>query len=146
MEMIRNTAHAQRFCVQVTANCGKVGVHAWTHVAVKPWFTILRAKDNVNDDPAKGLWHRGIIAEKDAQVNGAFSADGFLFTRTLGRCPRLAMRRRLWREYKPKEDAKRQVRAGLFSAQCLNRQSEQSQPSNVSTLAMSSAKIAEAYS
>src|SRR2546430_17627386 len=85
--MIRNTTHAQSICVQVTTNCGNVRMHPRTHVEVEPWLTILRAKDNVNDDPAKGLWHRGIIAEKDAQVNGAFSADGFLFTRTLGALP-----------------------------------------------------------
>jgi hypothetical protein len=35
---------------------------------------ILCAKDDVNDDLAEGLGHRGIIAEKHAEVNRAFSA------------------------------------------------------------------------
>jgi hypothetical protein len=88
MEMIRNTTDTQRLCVQVTADRRNVGVHARSNVAVQPSFPIFGTEDNVNDDLAKRLGHWGMIAEKDAQVNRAFSADEF-FDQNLGRCPRL---------------------------------------------------------
>jgi hypothetical protein len=31
----------------------QVGVHAWPYGGVEPRLTILRAKDNVNDDPTE---------------------------------------------------------------------------------------------
>jgi len=77
MQMISNTADKQRFCVQVTADRRNVGVHARSNVAVQPSFPIFGAENNVNDDLAKRLGHCGIIAEKHAQVNRAFSADEF---------------------------------------------------------------------
>ena len=77
MQMISNTADTQRFCVQVAADRRNVGVHARSNVAVQPCFAILGAEDNVNDDLAKRLGHCGIIAEKHAEVNRAFSASEF---------------------------------------------------------------------
>ena len=74
-------------CASVAADRRDVGVHARTNVAIEPWFAIFGAEDNVNDDPAKGLWHCGIIAEKHAHVNRAFSADGIFFTWTWGVAP-----------------------------------------------------------
>jgi hypothetical protein len=59
-------------------------------VAIQRCFAIFGAKDNVNDDLTKRLRHCGIIAEKDAEVNRAFSASEFLL-KILGRCPRLVL-------------------------------------------------------
>src|ERR1700680_3013563 len=79
MEMISNTTDTQRFCVQVAADRGNVGVHARTNVAVQPWFAILGAEDNVNDDLAKRLRHCGIMSKKHPQVNRAVSANEFFY-------------------------------------------------------------------
>jgi hypothetical protein len=86
MEMISNTADTQRFYVQVATNRCKIGVHPRPNVAVQPRFTIFGAEDNTNDDFAKRLRRRGIIAEKDAQVNRAVSAREF-FLRGPGALP-----------------------------------------------------------
>ena len=53
------------------------------NVAIQPCFAFFGAKDNVNDDLTKRLRHCGIIAEKGAEVNRAFSAGEFL-TKTWG--------------------------------------------------------------
>ena len=77
MKMISNTADTQRFCVQVAADRRNVGVHARPSVAIQPCRAIFGTENNVNDDLAKRLRHRGIIAEKHAQVNRAVSASEF---------------------------------------------------------------------
>jgi len=92
MDMISNTADTQRFCVQVTADRRNVGLHARPDVPVQPCCAILGAEDNVNDDLDERLRHCGMMAERDAQVNRAFSASGSFFTRSLGRCPRLRLK------------------------------------------------------
>jgi hypothetical protein len=79
MEMISNTTDTQRFCVQVAADRGNVSVHARSNVTVQPWFAILGAEDNVNDDIAERLRHCGIMAKKPPQVNRAVSANEFFY-------------------------------------------------------------------
>jgi hypothetical protein len=79
MQMIRNTADKERFCVQVSADRGHVRMHSRPNVAVQPGFAILGAEDNVNDDLAEGLGHCRIIAEKPPRVNRAFSARKSFF-------------------------------------------------------------------
>ena len=77
MEMIRNTTDPQHFCVQVATDRGNVSVHSRTNITVQPWSAIFGAENDVNDDLAQRLRHFGIVAEKRAQVNRAFSADDF---------------------------------------------------------------------
>jgi hypothetical protein len=74
MQMISNTADKERLRVQVTANRSNVGVHARSNIAVEPWFAVLGAENDVNDDLTEGLGHPRIITEKRAEVNRAFSA------------------------------------------------------------------------
>ena len=87
MEMVSHTADTQRFCVQVATDRRNIGVHSRPNVAVQPCFTIFGAEDNMNDDFAKRLRHYGIVAEKNAQVNRAVSADEFFLQGSWGAAP-----------------------------------------------------------
>jgi hypothetical protein len=96
MNVISNAADAKRFAIQVAADCRNVGVHAGPKVTVQPRCAIFGAKDNVNDDLAERLRHCGMIAERRAQENRAFSA-GDSFSWVPGALPQAGMRSRRWR-------------------------------------------------
>jgi len=50
VNMICDTANAREVSTEITADGRQVSVHSRSHFAVQPWFAILGAKDDVNDD------------------------------------------------------------------------------------------------
>jgi hypothetical protein len=72
-------------------------VHAGSNVAIQPWVAIPGAEDNVDDDFAEGLGHCGIMAEKQAEVNRAFSAGNSFLPINPGALPQAGMTSRRWR-------------------------------------------------
>ena len=50
VNVIRNTADMHEVGAKIPADCRQISMHPGSHVLVKPWFAILGAKDDVEDD------------------------------------------------------------------------------------------------
>jgi hypothetical protein len=98
VNVIPNTANADEFGTEVTADGRKISMHPWPHVRIKPWLAILCAKDDVKNDFAQRLGHDIDDVLNRCRSESRFQRWWIFFTsRNLGRCPRLGMTPRLWR-------------------------------------------------
>ena len=57
VNVIGNTADMREFGPEVAADCCEISMHAWPHIFIEPWLTLLRTKDDMDDDLAERLRH-----------------------------------------------------------------------------------------
>lgn len=58
VNVIGNAVHAYVFATQVATYRREIRMHTRADRGDEPWFTVFRAKDNVEDDLTEGLGHR----------------------------------------------------------------------------------------
>ncbi len=59
VNVISNTANVHEFGAKITADRGKISMHPQPYVWTEPRLTILRAKNDMNDDSVERLRHGG---------------------------------------------------------------------------------------
>ena len=85
--MIRYTADAVGLCTEVAANGCQIRVNPLADFAVQPWFTILGAEDEMNNDLAERLRHRLDNAPNPCPNESRFQRWSVLFDLSLGVAP-----------------------------------------------------------